>query len=470
MNFCPFPAFPRIGNGSAGLNYTEDPFKGSGWINFIMNSPLFNDRLYFCAMQAEIICIGDELLIGQVINTNAAKMAQLLQSAGLAVGRISDIGDDPVQIRQALDEALSRSDIVLLTGGLGPTRDDLTRQALCDYFRTSLVFHEPSFRNVERFFLARGLKVTGRNREQAMVPASCTPLLNLQGTAPGMWFEDKGKIVVAMPGVPYEMESMMTGEVIPRLKAKGFGEALLQKTILTTGLGESFLADRIRHWEESLPGNMKLAYLPQPGIVRLRLTASNGQSSANPVMQTADGLQAMLDKKIRELTGLIPDLVFGYDEDTLEEVVGKLLLSKGATLGTAESCTGGYIASLITSVPGASNYFRGSVIAYDNEVKQNLLGVKRGTLEQHGAVSEEVVLEMAVGAKDRLKVDYAIAVSGIAGPDGGTPGKPVGTVWIAVAGKGHAEARHFIFGDHRQRNIRRSAIAALNMLRLFMIS
>ncbi len=408
-------------------------------------------------MTAEIITIGDELLVGQVVNTNASWIAGQLNDIGIRVVRIVAIADEKTEIIKALEDAQVRADIILLTGGLGPTNDDITKFAFCDYFNAALVFHEPSFRMIESFFNARGIKVIERNRKQAEIPSNCTPILNRQGTAPGMWFEKEGKIIISMPGVPFEMEAMMENDIIPLLQSKDRTRFVIHRTILTTGIGESFLAEMIRKWEESLPSNIKLAYLPQPGIVRLRLTAT-GDRSGDILRQITD-YQKKLEK-------LIPDLIFGYDNETLEGAVGKLLKDKHKSISTAESCTGGYIAHLITSIPGASDYYSGSVVAYSNDIKEKLLEVSHTALISYGAVSEEVVKEMALGVRRKFQTDYSIATSGIAGPDGGTPEKPVGLVWIAVDTPEGVTARKYLFGEHRERNIRRAALASLNMLRL----
>jgi nicotinamide-nucleotide amidase len=408
-------------------------------------------------MIAEIISIGDELLIGQVVNTNASWMAQHLQEVGIAVKKISAIADDAGEIHRALDEAFSRSDIILVTGGLGPTKDDITKHTLCEYFNTQLVFHQPSFDNIERLFAGRGFKVSDLNRRQAEIPANCTPVLNINGTASGMWFEKDNKILVSMPGVPFEMEAMMENDILPRLADRDNSSKVVHKTILTQGVGESYLSELIQDWEDNLPGNMKLAYLPQPGLVRLRLTAY-GEDTVKT--------SGEVEKQVKVLAKLIPDLVFGYDKDSMEAVVGKLLREKHFTLSTAESCTGGYVAHLVTSIPGSSDYFTGSVVAYSNRIKQEFLGVSEQSLINFGAVSEQVVREMAEGARKRLNTDVAVSVSGIAGPDGGTADKPVGTVWIAVASSHGTIAKKFLFGEHRGRNIRRAALAALNLVRV----
>ena len=411
-------------------------------------------------MKTEIISIGDELLIGQVVNTNASWIAEQLNIAGIEVIRINTIADIREEILKALQEASGRAEVVLITGGLGPTRDDITKNTLCEYFDSRLVFHEPSFAYVKKLFGDRGLPVREVNRKQAEVPHNCIPIVNENGTAPGMWFEKEGTVFVSMPGVPFEMKAMISNYVIPELSKKINGLQIIHKKVLTQGVGESFLSELISDWENSLPANMKLAYLPQPGIVRLRLSGSGSDRAK---------LSIEMDEKIKELQNIIPELIFGYGEKTMEEVVGGLLKKDGMTLSTAESCTGGYVAHLITSIAGSSAYFKGSVVAYSNQIKTSILDVKEDTLAAHGAVSEQTVTGMALGVKKKFNTDFAIAVSGVAGPDGGTDQKPVGTTWIAVAGPDVLITEKYLFGKNRQRNIRVAAITALNKLRLMMI-
>ncbi|MCK4406392.1 MAG: competence/damage-inducible protein A [Bacteroidales bacterium] len=413
-------------------------------------------------MIAEIISIGDELLIGQVVNTNASWIAEQLNLAGIEVQQITTISDKREQILKILARAYLRSDIILITGGLGPTKDDITKQTLCEFFNTSLVFNNEAYEQIYELFKARGFKVTELNRQQAELPANCIPLKNKNGTAPGMWFNKDGKIFVSMPGVPFEMKPMITEQVIPRLRKFYKTGFIIHKTILTQGIGESFLTEIISDWEKNLPENFSLAYLPQPGIVRLRITAKG--KNKEKLIQEINSFSGKLQE-------IIPDLIFGYEKDTLEEITGKLLKDKNQTLSTAESCTGGYISHLITSVPGSSNYYIGSVIAYSNQIKESLLGVKNKTLIDNGAVSKQVVTEMALGVQQKFKTDYAIATSGIAGPDGGTEKKPVGTTWIAIATPGKKViAKKYLFGEQRGRNIRKAALTALNMLRKELIT
>ncbi|MCX6305108.1 MAG: competence/damage-inducible protein A [Bacteroidetes bacterium] len=412
-------------------------------------------------MNIEIINIGDELLIGQVINTNAAWMAEQLNLSGFRAYQFTVISDSRDHILHALAEAAERAEVVLISGGIGPTKDDITKHTLCEYFNTHLVFNEEAYRDVEAMFARRGWPVTELNRQQAELPENCTGIPNKVGTARGMWFEEQRSdggltIFVSMPGVPFEMKAMMTDYVIPRLKQTFRTPFIFHKTTLTQGVGESFLAAKIEGWENSLPANIKLAYLPQPGIVRLRLTGEGLDE---------DALHCQVETEIVTLQKLIPEYIFGYDDESLEMIVGRMLLEKHATLATAESCTGGTIAQMITAVPGCSAYFKGSVVAYANEIKEHILGVSAENLEQHGAVSREVVTEMVTSLQSKFNVDYAIATSGIAGPDGGTPEKPVGTIWIAIATPDEVIAEKFFFGDSRERNIRRSALQALNMLR-----
>lgn len=407
-------------------------------------------------MKAEIITIGDELLIGQVIDTNSAWMARELNMVGIRVNQIISISDDHEQIINTLAEASKRVDIIITTGGLGPTSDDITKVAFCEYFKTHLIFDQKSYENIVRIFTLRGYAMSETNRKQAEIPATCEALLNENGTAPGMLFRQGRKIFISLPGVPFEMKSLMTDHVLPILKPLS-GKVIIHKTILTHGVGESFLSDKIKDWESELPPHIKLAYLPQPGMVRLRLSGTGISEEI---------LKKELDEKVAALYSLIPDFIFGEDEESLELIIGKLLKELGLTLATAESCTGGYLAHLITSIPGSSAYFNGSIVSYSNKVKINSLGVHANTLKEFGAVSRETVIEMADGVKRVLSSDCSIAVSGIAGPDGGTVDKPVGTVWIAVSTPLNGTiTKKFLFGEHRERNIRRSALAALDMLR-----
>jgi nicotinamide-nucleotide amidase len=407
-------------------------------------------------MQVEIITIGDELLIGQVVDTNSAWMGEQLNLIGLRVIQITSISDQREHILKALEQAAGRAEIILITGGLGPTSDDITKPTLCEYFNSPLVFDPEVLKEVERMFASRGLPVTKVNRKQAEVPESATVMPNHNGTAPGMWFEKDGRIYVSMPGVPFEMKGIMTNYVLPELAKCFTSQTIYHKTVLTQGLGESMVAARIEDWEKALPRNIKLAYLPQPGMVRLRLTGTGTD---------LDTVKKEVDDEAEKLIPQIGELIYGYNDDKLESIIGRLLKEKNATLSTAESCTGGYVAHLITSIAGSSDYYFGSIIAYHNNIKQSHLGVKETVLQDFGAVSREVVMAMAEGARKKLGTDYAVSTSGIAGPDGGTPEKPVGTVWIAVASPSGTEAKLLHLGPNRMRTIQMAAFNVLNMLR-----
>ncbi len=411
-------------------------------------------------MKSIIISIGDELLIGQVVNTNASWMANQLNAIGITVHRIITISDHGAEIIKTLKLAEEEADIILITGGLGPTKDDITKHTLTQYFNTHLVFNEDVYKQIEILFGQRGFAVTDINRRQAEVPANCKVIQNPCGTAPCMWFEKDNTLFFSLPGVPFEMEAIMEKEILPLLSQRVSGDFILQKTILTQGVGESFLSEIIADWEDKLPKSMGLAYLPQPGMVRLRLTAKGSDEAL---------LKSTLDAELLKLQHLIPQYIWGYDHDTLESLIGKLLIQLHATVATAESCTGGYISHLITSVAGSSAYFKGGVISYDNQVKEEQLKVSKETLIKFGAVSRETVEEMAKGVQQLLHTDYSIAVSGIAGPDGGTVDKPVGTIWVAIATPTNIYSECFLHGEHRGRNIRKAALSALNMLRKSLI-
>lgn len=397
-------------------------------------------------MKVKIINIGDELLIGQVVNTNAARMSQLLTEAGMEVDSVETIGDDGSAIENTLSNALASADAVLVTGGLGPTKDDITKNVLCRMFDSELVESEVALDNVKRIFAARGYELTPVNRAQALVPRCCKVLNNDLGTAPCMWFECDGRVMVSLPGVPFEMEWLIKNRVIPALREHFNTGTIINKNILVQGIGESFLSDLIEPWETSLPANVKLAYLPVAGMVKLRLTARmQDNADTTDVNSLLPGLYALAGKHI-----------VGEDCETMEELVARAMTSRHLTLATAESCTGGAIAQRLTALAGASEYFRGGVVAYSNDVKINMLGVSTDTLATHGAVSEETVREMAEGARTRLGADYAVATSGVAGPSGGTPEKPVGTVWTAIAGPDGTIAKLLHYGDRRQQTIDRT--------------
>lgn len=406
-------------------------------------------------MNVSIINIGDELLIGQVVNSNASSMSRHLIAAGMDVKEVAVIGDDPQAISFTLKRLLDKSNAVIITGGLGPTKDDMTKKVLCNFFDSHLVENEIALENVKRLFKARGYELTELNRQQAWVPECCTVLNNTMGTAPGMWFEKDGAVVVSLPGVPFEMDNLMVTEVVPRLKKRFNTSHIINKNILVQGIGESFLSDLIESWETSLPACIRLAYLPQAGMVKLRLTARGDNRNK---------LQETINNEVKKLYSLAGQYIVGEDLESLPEAVAQTMNRNKLTLASAESCTGGSIASKLTALAGASSYFKGGIVAYSNEVKECALGVKHSTLEQHGAVSEETVREMAEGVRERLHTDFGVATSGIAGPSGGTPEKPVGTVWIAVAGPQGTITRLKKFGDDRLRTIERTCNEVFAML------
>jgi len=406
-------------------------------------------------MLAEIITIGDEILIGQIVDTNSAWMARHLNEVGIRVKQISSVSDDREHILKALAEAHNRADIILITGGLGPTKDDITKKTLAAYFGVGMVENAAALDNVTRIFAKYNRPLLEVNRLQSQVPENCEVILNKNGTAPGMWFNHEGKIYVSMPGVPFEMMYMMEEEVIPKLRSTLKLPVIIHKTILTAGEGESFLADRIADIEDSLPSNIKLAYLPKLGQVRLRLSGEGDD-------------EAILKEKVNEyaarITKRVGNFVVAQEDIPLEKVILNLMAGKGLKLSVAESCTGGYISHLFTQHAGSSEVFLGGAVTYSNEMKEQLLGVKKETIEKYGAVSGEVVTEMVEGALLNFDSDYAIAVTGIAGPGGGSAEKPVGTVWIAAATAGKTQIKKFTFGNKRIQNIERSSISAFFML------
>jgi len=413
-------------------------------------------------VKAEIISIGDEILIGQIANTNAQWMAQQLTLIGISVSHLITVGDNKEDILKAFTDAQKRSGIILITGGLGPTSDDLTKPTLCEFFNTKLIFNDEVFEMVKKRFASFNIVMPESNRGQAEIPENCTVIKNKNGTAPGMWFDVNTTIFISLPGVPYEMKAMMEEFVLPELKNRFQKEVIIHKTVYTQGLGESSLAEKIKSWEESLNStNIKLAYLPSPSQVKLRLSVKGNNKQQ---------LNLLVDEKISELRKLIPELIFAVEEygkepESLEKTIGELLRKKKQTLAVAESCTGGYIGHLITSIAGSSDYFNGGIIAYANDIKTNVLKVDVSTLQTNGAVSKEVAEQMATGVRQRLKADFGIATTGIAGPTGGSNEKPVGTVWIAVATPDALVSEKFSFGDSRERTIRRAGLSALNMLR-----
>ena len=419
-------------------------------------------------MTAHIINIGDELLIGQVVNTNASWMAEELNKRNIKVTNISVISDGADDIRTQLDRSLSEADVVLITGGLGPTKDDITKTVLCNYFGDTLVRHQPTYDNVKKFFDRRGLPFTEINQAQALVPSKCKVILNEVGTAPCMVFTipqatfkqpspkktdtSAEKIVISMPGVPFEMKWLMQNSVLPLLEERLGSQAIVHKTILTFGIGESFLADKIADWEDALPAHIKLAYLPEAGKVRLRLSAYGADKAQ---------LEQEVAERIEMLKLIIDANIYGYDDETISSVIGKLLNQIGATVATAESCTGGLIGNVITEVSGSSAYYKGGIIAYSNELKKRLLGVCHETLEQYGAVSEETAIEMARGCLAVTGADYAIATTGISGPTGATEEKPLGLVYVAIASHEEVVCNRYVFTTTRQQHQQRTANQAL---------
>lgn len=413
--------------------------------------------LYFCNMKATILNIGDELLIGQVVNTNASRMSQMLISIGIDVCGTYVIGDRAEDINNYLHHCIERSDVVLITGGLGPTKDDITKKTLCEFFGSELYENEEALANVRRIFEARGYELTPINRQQAWVPRCCTMINNVLGTAPCMWFEHVGKVIVSLPGVPFEMVNLMETEIVPRLQKHFLTDQIINKNLLVQGIGESFLSDMIEEWELALPESIRLAYLPQAGMVKLRLTArgSHGDRAL---------LQEQIDKAVKELYPIAGQYIVGEDMESLPELVAFTMKKYGKTLATAESCTGGQLAHQLTAMAGASEYYVGGIVSYSNEVKECALGVRHETLLAHGAVSEETVREMVEGARTRLGADFAVATTGVAGPGGGTPEKPVGTVWIGVSSKKQTIARLLKFGDRRQQTVDRTCFTVWSEL------
>lgn len=409
------------------------------------------------AVTAEILTIGDEILYGQIVDTNSQWMGSELSDAGIKVIHKSTVGDVERDIMVAFAEAEKRADIVLITGGLGPTSDDLTKPCLAKYFDCEMRIHEEALAEVTEFFTSRGRALTEVNRLQASLPVCCEKITNRMGTAPGMWFERNGKVFVSMPGVPHEMKTMMSEIIIPKLCKTFQTPTILHTVIRTVGIGESFLAEKISSWENELPSHIKLAYLPGYGEVKLRLTTAGNNEAL---------LRKELESQVEKIKPLAGDYIYTVGSEPLEVVVGQTLRARGLTISVAESCTGGYLAHLITSVPGSSDYFTGSIVAYANDVKIRELGVSTDTLAKYGAVSEPTIKQMAEGVRRKFNTDIGVATSGIAGPAGGTPEKPVGTVWIAYADKHQTIARKLQLSKDRIINIKLSAVHVLNMVRL----
>lgn len=405
-------------------------------------------------MNAGIIIIGDEILIGQVVDINSSWISREMNKIGFRTETVITVGDDGKSISDAIDRCLEVADVVFMTGGLGPTKDDITKKVICEKFGTELVLNEAVLANVAEMLGRRGIALTENNRGQALVPATATVINNAVGTAPGIMMERNGKLLFSMPGVPFEMRYLMEHEIIPLIKKHYNLKPVFHKTLLLTGIAESILAEKISDWEDSLAKNVRLAYLPAYSSIRLRLS----------VYQPDDTIESYINAKVEELKRIVPENIIAYEDIKLEELVGKLLKDRHCTVATAESCTGGKVASLITSVSGSSEYYKGSVVSYCNEVKADVLGVSRADLEKYGAVSSTVAEQMATGVRRLLKTDYAVATTGIAGPTGGSDEKPVGTVWIAVATPTKVVSRKYVFGKDRSINIERFAASALSML------
>ena len=411
-------------------------------------------------MKADIITIGDEILIGQIVDTNSVWIAQRLGEIGLSVRRKYSIGDRREEIVDSVEESLSASDVVIITGGLGPTKDDITKKVLAEIFSSRLVRHEETYARVERMMTARGIEFNALNQSQALVPECCVVLPNYKGTAPGMWFEREGKVVVSLPGVPFEMEALITESVLPRLTAHFNLQSVVHRTAITYGLAESMLAERIADWEDALPDYLHLAYLPSPSQLRLRLSAYDVDS---------EQAQREIEAQFKTLMPLLGDHFVGWESDTLQSVVASILTERGETLSAAESCTGGALSAKFTAMSGASDYFWGAVVSYDNSVKENVLGVSAEDIATYGAVSEQVARQMAEGVRRVCGTTYGVATTGIAGPTGGSDEKPVGTVWCAVAGPKGTVAQMKVHGRLRAQNIDRASSAAINLLRLYLL-
>lgn len=401
------------------------------------------------------ITIGDELLIGQVINTNAAWLGEHLSEAGFQLDSVLTIGDSERAILDAFDACMD-AELVLVTGGLGPTADDITKPTVCKFFDTELEFCQAAYDNVLSLFKRRGFQMSERNRSQAMLPKSCVYIPNTYGTAPCMWLEKKGVVFVFMPGVPFEMKGIFTDELLPRIKARFHSVPYEKRVIMTTGIGESFLADRIKEWEEALPGFLSLAYLPQYGMVRLRLSGRH---------EDADLLHVTLDDQVKKLTQLIPEYIFSMQDQPIERTVFDLLINNEMTFASAESCTGGNIAHVITLIPGSSDVFKGTAVTYATPMKTKVLGVPAELIEKHGVVSQQVVESMAEDVRNLMEADFGVATTGVAGPSGGTEENPIGTVWIGLASPSGVVSKRFNFGKDRENVINRATIAAYEMLR-----
>jgi nicotinamide-nucleotide amidase len=406
-------------------------------------------------MNVIVISIGDELLIGQTVNTNASWIGQEISKIGGNILEGLTISDKAQEILTTVEYSINKADVIIITGGLGPTKDDITKHTLASYFDTELEIHQPTLDKITAYFSMRKRPMLESNIQQAALPKNCTILTNNYGTAAGMWFEKNGKIVISLPGVPYEMKGIMSEEVFPRMKERFQLNSMYHKTILTQGIGESFLAEQLTEWENRVRAEgFGLAYLPSPGIVKLRISSPNGEQD-----------KTIIEDYLSEVKNTLPEAVFGYENENLPEIIGKLLRENNLKIGTVESCTSGLLANQIVSVSGASDYFEGSLLTYSYKLKEEVLGISNSTLVENGAVSEIVALQMAEKGLEKLDVDICLSTTGIAGPLGGTYDKPVGLVWIGLATKNGVKARKFQFGDNRERNLQMTVLSALNWLR-----
>ena len=411
-------------------------------------------------MNVIVISIGDELLIGQTVNTNASWIGQEISKIGGNILEGLTISDKAQEILTTVDYSIKKADVIIITGGLGPTKDDITKHTLASYFDTELEIHQPTLDKITAYFSMRKRPMLESNIQQAALPKDCTILSNNYGTAAGMWFEKNGKIVISLPGVPYEMKGIMSEEVFPRMKERFQLNSMYHKTILTQGIGESFLAEQLTEWENRVRAEgFGLAYLPSPGIVKLRISSPNGEQD-----------KTIIEDYLSEVKNTLPEAVFGYENENLPEIIGKLLRENNLKIGTVESCTSGLLANQIVSVSGASDYFEGSLLTYSYKLKEEVLGISNLTLVENGAVSEIVAIEMAEKGLEKLDVDICLSTTGIAGPLGGTDDKPVGLVWIGLATKNGVKARKFQFGDNRERNLQMTVLSALNWLRYELIN
>ncbi len=414
-----------------------------------------NDK-YMKQTLAEIITIGDEILYGQTLDTNSHWISAALDNIGIKVIRKTTVPDQEEEMKKSFEEAEKRADLILITGGLGPTKDDRTKPLLCKYFDVDLVLNQEALEEIESLFSKANRQMTDLNRKQAELPSNCEKITNQLGTAPGMWFSERGKIFISMPGVPYEMKKMMSDHILPRLQSELVNYHVVHRIIMTIGIPESSLAEKISSWEEYLPDHIKLAYLPTKNTVKLRLTAAGPDKEV---------LQKEIKSQIEKVRPTIEKYIFGFDEGSIEYFIGEKLKEGKKTLACAESCTGGYLSHLITSIPGSSAYFKGAVVAYSNEAKIHSLGVDPITLEEHGAVSEEVVLQMAKNVREKFSTDYGLSISGVAGPGGGTEEKPVGLIWFGYSDRHKTIAKQYNFSKDRILNIEFGARKALDLLR-----